>query len=426
MIYNIEYKITRKEFSGFEELPGLLEKRFGFQLLRWFIAEITDKEVSVELTLSEKESYPFPTEHVTSYYPGKSAVVSIIPTGIGCAIGGYAADAAPVTSLLASCTDFLITNPNAVNASNFIHIDKNVLYTEGFMIDQFCKGVINLYQPFANKVGLIVEKADKQELEVIFNIVNTVRAVYGVDLETVVITEEPVGGTCFIHKSGSYAGKLENTRVLFAACEQLLAKGVNAIAITTNIKDLPVENYARHFEGLHPNPVGGAEAIISHLIGAKYHVPAAHAPLSNLKEMGLKTNVVDARGAGEFASASGLACILIGLARAPQVTPKPDCRVQDVLNIHNLTAIVAPASALGGIPMLYAHKYKIPVIAVKDNHTILDVTREKINLPHILEVANYAEAAGILQTLRNGISLRSIYRPLDTLRFPGHELEKLK
>ena len=58
------------------------------------------------------------------------------------------------------------------------------------------------------------------------------------------------------------------------------------------VKDLPAENYAKHFEGLHPNPVGGAEAIISHLIVAKYKIPAAHAPLSNLKEMTLKTNII--------------------------------------------------------------------------------------------------------------------------------------
>jgi len=417
MINNIEFVFSKSDLDGVEELPEILEKKFGSRILRWFISNVTEKEVFVEITLSEQEEYPFPQKRVDEYYPGKSVVISIIPTGIGCEIGGYAADAAPVTALLASCTDYLITNPNAVNASDFIFMGKNVLYSEGYMIDQFCKGLVNLYRPYSNKVGVIIEKASKQELEGIFNIINTVRAVYGIHVEDYVITDEPVGGRCEQNKSGSYVGKLENTRVLFEACEGLIEKGVNAIAVTTNIKDLPAENYAKHFEGLHPNPVGGAEAIISHLIVAKYKIPAAHAPLSNLKEMTLKTNIVDARGAGEYSSFSGLACVLVGLGKAPQISTHSNCRIGDIVNINNLLAIVSPASALGGIPMLYAQKYNIPVIAVADNKTILDVTRTRLNLTNVIEVKSYAEAAGIIQALKNGISIRGIYRPLSTLKF---------
>ncbi len=417
MISNIEFIISKSDFTGVEELPEILDGKFGSNILRWFISRVTEKEVFVEITLSENEEYPFPQNKVEEYYPGKSIVINIIPTGIGCEIGGYAADAAPVTALLASCTDYLITNPNAVNASNFIFMDKNVLYTEGYLIDQFCKGLVNLYEPYSNKVGVIIEKASKQELEGIFNIINAVRAVHGIHIEDYVITDEPVGGCCEQNKSGSYVGKLEDTAVLFGACECLIKKGVNAIAVTTNIKDLPAENYAKHFQGLHPNPVGGAEAIISHLICAKYKIPAAHAPLSNLKDMTLKDNIVDARGAGEFSSTSGLACILIGLGKAPQISTQNDCRIKDIVNINNLLAIVSPASALGGIPMLYAQKYNIPIIAVTDNKTILDVTRSRLNLTNVIEVKSYAEAAGIIQALKNGISIRSIYRPLSTLKY---------
>ena len=210
-------------------------------------------------------------------------------------------------------------------------------------------------------------------------------------------------------------GRLEDTGVLFRACDELIRKGVNAIAVTSNILELPPEEYARHFEGLHPNPVGGAEAIISHLIEARYKVPAAHAPLINIKDLKLKTNIVDARGAGEFSSTSGLACVLIGLNQAPQISPVPGCRVKDIVNINNLLAIVTPASALGGIPMISAQNYNIPVIAVKNNQTILNVTASHLRFNHVIEVENYAEAAGVIQALRAGISLQSIYRPLATL-----------
>jgi hypothetical protein len=337
---------------------------------------------------------------------------------VGCDIGGYAADAAPATNLLASCADYLITNPNAVNASNFISMADNVFYTEGFTIDLFCKGLVNLYKPYANKVGLIVEKEDRDSVEVIYNIVNTARAVHGVDMdaECVVVTEKSFGGRCVQHKSGAYVGTVDDPQVLFKAAEYLIEKGVNAIGITSNIKDLPKENYAKHFDGQHPNPIGGAEAIISHLITEKYLIPAAHAPLLNIKELELKSNIVDARGAGEFASPSGLACILIGLSKAPQLSWNKSHRILDVININNLTAIVAPSGTMGGIPLLYAQKYNITIIAVKENKTILDVTWEKLKLKKVFEVNSYPEAAGLLQALRHGISIKSLHRPLETLR----------
>ena len=85
----------------------------------------------------------------TQYYPGKSVVINIVPTGIGCSIGGYAGDATPTTNLLASTVDYLITNPNTVNASNFINLKNNVVYTEGHSIDLFCQGIVNFYLPYA-------------------------------------------------------------------------------------------------------------------------------------------------------------------------------------------------------------------------------------------------------------------------------------
>src|SRR5262249_46167762 len=163
--------------------------------------------------------------------------------------GGYAGDAAPATSLLASTADYLITNPNAVNASDFIKLDDNVVYTEGFSIDLFCQGLVNLYWPYSNKVGLIIEKSDTHGLDIVFNILNAVRATYGVNITDYVITERPIGGRCVQNKSGAFVGTLDNPDVLFEACEKLTARGVNAIAVTSNIQDLPQENYAKHFAG---------------------------------------------------------------------------------------------------------------------------------------------------------------------------------
>ena len=416
-ITNREFIVSRSEFQSIEELPSILERKADGDILRWYISKAGAKEIVVDATLFKKAGIDLPEGVHDIVYPGKSVVLSLIPTGVGCDIGGYAADAAPVTALLSSCVDYLITNPNAVNASNFINMADNVLYSEGFTIDLFCKGLVNLYKPYGNKVGLIVEKTDRESLETVFNIINTARAVHGVDIEHVVVTEEAIGGRCVQYKSGAYVGTLDDPSVLFDATDRLIAKGVTAVAVTSNIRDLPADNYARHFDGLHPNPVGGAEAVLSHLISEKYRIPAAHAPLMNIKELDLKSNIVDARGAGEFSSRSGLACILIGLGKAPQIKKDNNCRIKDIVNIDNVLAMVTPAGTLGGIPMLYAQKYNIPIIAVKENKTVLDVTGEKLGLKNVIEADNYLEAVGVLQALRSGISIESLRRPLKTLRF---------
>jgi hypothetical protein len=343
-------------------------------------------------------------------------VLSVIPTGIGCEIGGFAGDASPITNLLGAATDYLITNPNALNASDFIGLDgHNILYTDGCCMDQFCKGQINLYLPYANRIGVIIERAEDRKLDAIFNILNTVRAVHGVDITDYVITESSIGGRCFENDSGAFVGTIDHPQVLLEACETLLARGVDAIALTSNIDDLPLENYAKHFAGRYPNPIGGVEAVISYLVTSKFQIPAAHAPLINIKHLDLLDNVVDARGAGEMASISGLACILIGLKKAPGAKANTRRQTRDILNINNLMAVVTPASCLGGIPVICAQKYNVPVIAVQENQTILDVTADSLKLDRVIEVRNYAEAAGVLLALRQGISLEAISRPLQTL-----------
>ena len=49
----------------------------------------------------------------------------------------------------------------------------------------------------------------------------------------------------------------------------------------------------------------------------------------------------------------------------------------------------------------------IPLIAVRENKTILTVTNEKMRMRNVIEVGSYLEAAGVLIALREGISLAS-------------------
>ncbi len=419
MIENRQFRISGAEVRQAGSLRQAIEKRVGPEALRWYVTAADRSEVVVEATIDTEASDTPADSGERPFHPGKTAVISIVPTGVGCSIGGYAGDAAPATNLLAATADYLITNPNAVNASDFISLESNVLYTEGFCIDLLAKGEIDLYVPFANRVGLIVEKAEPASLDAAFNVVNTVRAVHGVDIVDCIVTPRPIGTRCIKNRSGAYVGTVEHPEVLLDACRRLIDRGANAIAVTTNIQDLPSEEYVQHFAGAGdaPNPMGGVEAIISHLIVDRFRVPAAHAPMINLKELDLVDRVVDARGGGEMASISGLACVLIGLRRAPQLARTPKLRATDVLNLHNLLAVVAPASCLGGIPVLCALDHDIPVIAVTANETILAVDRAALGITEgVIEARSYAEAAGLLLALRRGISPDSLTRPLETKR----------
>jgi Protein of unknown function (DUF3326) len=415
VIVNRQHVIDRAAVGRSGDLLTAVEHTLPAEPLRWFVSEVTPTSVVVESTEYEGTApSPLP-EPAAVPANGTDVVVSIVPTGIGCEIGGYAGDAAPATALLGAAADYVVTNPNAVNASNFISVGPNVLYTEGYCIDLFLRGAANLHRPRANRVGLIVEQADTSSLEEVFNVVNTARAVFGVDVVDFVVTDGPVGTTCVRNASGAYVGRVEHPDVLLAAAGRLLDAGADAIAVTTQVRGLTKDEYTSHFVGANPNPVGGAEAVISHLIARTYGVPAAHAPMINFKDIGLPSRVVDARGAGEFASISGLACVLIGLRQAPQLTTSPRRRTVDTIGVNQVVAVVAPATALGGLPVLHAARRRIPVIAVRENDTILDVTADKLGLDGVVEVANYVEAAGVVLALRNGISLDSLRRPLATL-----------
>jgi len=79
-------------------------------------------------------------------------------------------------------------------------------------------------------------------------------------------------------------------------------------------------------------------------------------------------------------------------------------------------AVVAPAGALGGAPILSALSHGIAVIGVRENACLFDVSAQRLGLTGIIEVSNYVEAAGTILALRSGISLASLRRPLAALR----------
>lgn len=306
--------------------------------------------------------------------------VFIVPTGIGAAVGGYAGDAS-VWARKFSNKAQIIVNPNVVNAGGFSGINDNMLYVEGYSLDEFFKGNINLAPSHNNKVGVVFDRAIPQDvLNIHINTINAVKTVYGVDVIGYELTEQPVGVTFSLGPSGVSAGNVNNEKTLLKASEKLIANGAEAIALVCFFED-PENMNEDYASGQGTDPVGGVEAILSHYISQKLQIPCAHSPA--FEDYSICTDIVDPKASSEYITPTFLPCILLGLANAPKLV-----NTNEGISINNVDFVVMPYDSLGSIPVFEALKRNIKVFAVKENITALNITPDKIS-DKIIKVENY-------------------------------------
>lgn len=307
----------------------------------------------------------------------------IVPTGVGASIGGYAGDASVYARKFAKKSK-LIVNPNVVNAGCFSGITDNMLYTEGYTLDSFFRGEINLCPSYNNKVGIIYDKAIPQDvLNVHINTQNAVQTVYGVNIHSYEITEENAGVEFFVTNEGISTGTVNNISTVEKACKNLINKGCNAIAIVCLFKDdNQNEEYA---SGQGVDPVGGVEAIISHDISKKFKIPCAHSPA--FIDYQIYPDLINPKAASEYITPTFLPCILLGLSQAPLITTNKN----EGINISNLDYLIMPYNSLGSIPVYEALKRKIKIFAVLENKTELDITKEKLFKGSNIQIAETYE-----------------------------------
>ena len=302
----------------------------------------------------------------------------IVPTGIGASIGGFAGDASKWARRIAK-KDKLIVNPNVVNAACFSGITENMLYVEGYSLDQFFMGECSLKEAQNNKIGVVFDKAIPNDvLNVHINTINAVRTVYDIDIAEYKITDEKVGVEFYIDKSGISTGNVKNLNTIKKTAIELIDNGCNAIAIVCLFPDEQGDDYAK---GIGVDPVGGVEAIISHYISKELKVPCAHAPA--FYNYQIDSEIVDSRCSAEYITPTFLPCILLGLANAPHITES------DGMSINDVDYIVVPYNALGSIPVLQMNKLNKKIYAIRENKTILNVTPE--HLPIKCDIINTYE-----------------------------------
>ena len=163
--------------------------------------------------------------------------VLLIPTGIGCEIGGHAGDAAPVSRLLASVCDQLITHPNVVNASDINELSDNTLYVEGSVICRLIMGSLGLQKSRSSRVLTVLERHPTDELFIngAINAVNAARASAGLDCSRIIILDPAMRLVTEHAPSGRAIGRVDNIEALFEQLSKYRSE-YDSIAISSIIK----------------------------------------------------------------------------------------------------------------------------------------------------------------------------------------------
>jgi hypothetical protein len=336
----------------------------------------------------------------------------VIPTGIGCELGGYAGDGLPAARLLAAASGCLITHPNVMNGASLYWSDRRIHYVEGWALDRFAAGELALAPRASQRVGVLLDAGIEPELVLRHRqVIDACRASLGIPIGPVLTSELPLGVSLQKGASGSSWGTIARPDVLLRAGEQLVAAGATAIAVVARFPEDPEsEALAAYRAGSGVDALAGAEAVISHLLVRHLGIPCAHAPA--LLPLPLDP-ALDPRAAAEELGHTFLPCVLVGLSRAPDLVPLVDSLMRGtapLLHAAQLGAVVAPAGALGGAAVLACAERGIPLISVA-NPCLLEVNAEALGLVAI-PASSYAEAAGLVLALREGIDPAALTRPL--------------
>ena len=345
--------------------------------------------------------------------PAPLPTLMLIPTGIGCDIGGYAGDALPSARLLAAASGCLITHPNVMNGAALYWSDPRIHYVEGFGLDRFAAGDWYLRPVRRQRIGLLLDAGIEAELaQRQIQVADGCRASLGLEIGPVLTTDQPLEVSLERGASGASWGRLGCPDALLRAGERLKAAGATAIAVVARFPEDPEsEELAAYRQGSGVDALAGAEAVISHLLVRHLQIPCAHAPA--LAPLPLDPQL-DPRAAGEELGYTFLACVLVGLSRAPDLVAAGRNKAGD-LSVDQLGAVLVPDGALGGEAVLACLERNVPLITVA-NPSLLSVTAEALGLETPLLKANsYAEAAGLVLALREGLSPASLSRPLPAL-----------
>jgi len=345
----------------------------------------------------------------------KFNVALIVPTGIGAEIGGHSGDAGPVARLMASTCDTLITHPNVVNASDINELPENGLYVEGSVLTRLLMGTIGLQKVRANRVLLVVDKhEDKFFYESAINAASAARAAMGLNCPATVLMEDKITMRSLYSSSGRAVGRIDNFERICSVLHEYRDE-YDSVALSSVIR-VPEHFHEEYYTKDILNPWGGVEAMLTHALATMFNIPVAHSPMLETKTiLDLDIGVTDPRKAAEIISVTFLHSVFKGMHRSPKIISSPDLGDNSgLITATDISCIVVPVGCLG-LPVLASLEQGIPVIAVKENANRMQNNLKELPFrdDKLIYAENYLEAAGIMNALRNGVSIESLRRPLE-------------
>lgn len=325
-------------------------------------------------------------------------VVMIVPTGLGCSIGGHAGDATPAARLLGSVCDTLILHPNVVNASEINEAPENSLYVEGSVLNRFLEGNCALVPVRMNRIMVAVNEMTPMVRNAVFASCFTL----GTQVQIEVLRHRLTMIHAYASDDGRATGEvigLPEASIQFGARQDF-----DALAVYTPV-EVPPSVALEYLRVGGVNPWGGVEATVSGYLGSALNKPVAHAPYFAPDDP-LQTfnEVVDHRMGAEMISDACLFCVLKGLHRAPRICLIPG--PPGAFNSRDVHCLVSPFGCWGP-PHEACRDAGIPIIVVHQNTCAV-----QCDVPggRTIGVENYLEAAGYLAAMRAGINPSSVVR----------------
>ena len=316
----------------------------------------------------------------------------IIPTGLGCSIGGDTA-ATAVMKVIGACCDNLIVNPNACNSSDLNFMPSSALYTEGSIIDRFLEGSIKLKPTKTFNKILCVANPPLQPDN--WNAVNAAIYTMGANIELIELNT-PLFMKATFNEDGTAGGVFSGADELI---EQIKDLDFDVLAIHTPIECDEKISQA-YWEGkILVNPWGGIESILSRYLANKLNKNLAHSPICEKSDFELRlyhTHIVNQSMAAEAISNTYATCMFIGLHRAPIIS-------DEGLSNKDIDFLVTPHGCWGR-PHEACIKNNITLIVVKENTTVFSEGFKYPNYNKLVFVDTYLEASGVIASMGAGVN----------------------
>jgi len=421
---NIKQKNEIKNFQ-FDRSTNIsrLSELFGFDPIRFAITKTKPGEIECDYAVTEDSKYKF--DSIFKFKPRKFVstnkfnAMMIVPTGIGARVGGDSGDANATARLLSTVVDTLITHPNVMNGADINELTSNTFYVEGSILNRLIMGTIGLQKSRGNKVLVayddpIVDGEPEYIANCTINTVSAARVCLGGDFDVIKITKLPKY-KCLTNERGMAIGEIENLDFLIDKLSEI-SSNYDSIGLHTafSVSDR-IGTHEGYFKNeIEVNPWGGLEAMVTHTMSSALNMQVAHAPMLIDGIINYPYPICDPAKCPETLTKTELYCILKGLYYAPKIISDSELMSRpDVITNEDIHCIVIPDRCIG-LPVLAALEQGIPVIAVDDSRNIMENDLDALPWKpgQLMHAKNYIEAVGMIQCLKNGITLSSIERPV--------------